>query len=483
MRNNNNYIDFHCHPSLKPFGKSFNAQPVGENTADRRRKKSIWYYDPPSVFDKILNYISGLTKFSQSNFTALTLGGVSTVCVSLYPLEKWFIRNRMKNELILDLASNFALGIGAKRVDHIQGIKDYFEDLVLQYEYYRQLDGKVFRISGNKVRYKLVKNYEDIKRYREEEPASKIRTIAVIISIEGLHVLNTGLGKTPTEAEVLQNIDTIKNWEFKPFFVTVAHHFWNYICGHAPSLTGIILKYTDQEEGLGEGFTSLGKKVLMRMLDNTDGRRILPDIKHMSINARKEYYDMLDNGGNDFKDIPVIVSHGACNGLHSFEDPTPVYQETAAVLNPVTINFFDEELVRIARSGGIIGLQLDERRIANKQTLKNTKKSVKRHKIMHYRSELLWNQIRHILTVLDSREIFAWDCMAIGSDFDGIIDSLNGFWTAEELPFLADFLERHAYNFMENVSLKLPENRIDADEIIQRIFSENGDRFLSRYYH
>ncbi|MEZ2414279.1 membrane dipeptidase [Muriicola sp. E247] len=456
---------------------------MGENTADRRRKKSIWYYDPPSVFDKILNYISGLTKFSQSNFTALTLGGVTTVCVSLYPLEKWFIRNRMKNELILDLASNFALGIGAKRVDHIQGIQDYFEDIVLQYEYYRQLDGKVFRISGNKIRYKLVRNYEDIKRYREEETATKIRTIAVIISIEGLHVLNTGLGNTPTEDEVLQNLNTVRHWEFKPFFITVAHHFWNHICGHAPSLTGVILKYTDQEEGLGEGFTSLGKKVLLQMLDNTDGQRILPDIKHMSINARKEYYDMLDNGGDDFKDIPVIVSHGACNGLRSFEDPTPVHLETAAVLNPVAINFFDEELVRIAQSGGIIGLQLDERRIANKQTLKDTKKSVKRHKIMHYRSELLWNQIRHILMVLDSREMFAWDCMAIGSDFDGIIDSLNGFWTAEELPFLADFLERHAYNYMENVSLKLPENRIGADEIIQRIFSENGDRFLSRNFN
>ena len=482
MVKSNKYIDFHCHPSLKPFGKSFDLDPVGQNSGDRRRKRSIWHYDPPSVFDKALNYLSGLTKFSQSNFTALSLGGVQTVCVSLYPLEKWFVRNRLNNELILDLASDFALGIGGKRIDHIQGIEDYFGDLLLQYEFYRQLDGKVFRISGSRVRYKLVRNYREILDLRKEDSESRIQTIAVIITIEGLHVLNTGLKQTPDQDRVLGNLETLKSWEHKPFFVTVAHHFWNHICGHAPSLTGVITRVTDQDEGLETGFTTLGIKVLERMLDNTGGGRILPDIKHMSSAAREEYYAFLDGGGPGYSDVPLIISHGACNGLRSSSDPIPVHPESAGVLNPVSINFYDEELVRLARSGGIIGLQLDERRIANKETLRKTKHSVYRHKIMHYRSELLWNQVRHILIVLDSEGLFAWDCMAIGSDFDGIIDSLNGFWTAEELPYLADFLERHAYNFMKNARLNVSENKIEADEIIQRIFSANGHNFLSKYF-
>ncbi len=480
--NSNDYIDFHCHPSLKPFGKSFNTLPVGQNSGDRRRKRSIWYYDPPSAFDKLLNYVSGLTKFSQSNFTALTLGGVRTVCVSLYPLEKWFLRNKLKNELILDLASNFALGIGANRVDHIQGLEDYFKDLTLQYEFYRQLDEKEFRIGGDRIRYKLVRSYSEIQELRAENPVSRIQTIAVILTIEGLHVLNTGLGREPDEEEVLRNLDIIKSWEHKPFFITVAHHFWNHLCGHAPSLTGVITRFADQAEGLEAGFTPLGRKVLSRMLDGGNESRILPDIKHMGVRAREEYYAFLDQGGEAYSNIPIIISHGACNGLRSPSDPFPSHPETASVLNPVPINFFDKELIRLARSGGIIGLQLDERRIANKETLKKTKRSVYRNKIMHYRSELLWNQVRHILTVLDSENIFAWDCMAIGSDFDGIIDSLNGFWTAEELPYLADFLERHAYNYMKEARLKLPENKIGADEIVQRIFSSNGHRFLSTYY-
>ncbi len=430
----------------------------------------------------MLNYLSGLTKFSQSNFTALSLGGVSTVCVSLYPLEKWFVRNKLNNELLLDLASNFALGIGAKRVDHIQGIQDYYTDLVQQYMFYQQLDGKIFRIAGGRYRYKLVRNYKEIEAIRSEESNTGIQTIAVIITIEGLHVLNTGMRITPDETEVMANINAIKKWQFRPFFITIAHHFWNHLCGHAPSLTGVITKFADQSEGLDTGFTSLGLRVLERMLDNSKGDRILPDIKHMSPVARQEYYALLDSGKDLYKKVPIIISHGACNGLTSFSDPVQGHPETAKLLNQASINFYDEELIRLASSGGIIGLQLDERRLANKETLKNTKHSIQRHKIMHYRAELLWNQLRHIATVLDSAGQFAWDCMAIGSDFDGIIDPLNGFWTSEELPFLADFLERHAYNYMSTATFKNPENKIGADEIVQRLFSENANSFLSKSF-
>ncbi|MGB5359026.1 MAG: membrane dipeptidase, partial [Eudoraea sp.] len=387
------------------------------------------------------------------------------------------------NELLLDLAANFALGIGDKRIDYIQGINDYFKDVEAQYDFYMQLDGKIVQLPEGKFRYKLVKSFTEIEQIKNQNSAEeKVHTICVILSIEGLHVLNTGLRRPFSEVEVLTNLEKIKNWEFRPFFVTIAHHFWNQLCGHSESLSGIILKFADQSEGLNSGFTSMGRKVLERLVDNTNNKRIIPDIKHMSIQARKEYYEMLDSGNPKFKNIPIIASHAACNGLKSFEDPVAVHHNTASKLNPVFINFFDQEIIRIAKSKGIIGLQLDERRIVNKKTRKNTKNSLKRNKIMHYRSELLWNQIQHVAEVLDAEGLFAWGCMVIGSDFDGIIDSLNGFWTAEELPYLADFLERHAHNYMLSHKLVNPENVINADEIIARIMSLNGQNFLKDYF-
>ena len=476
----NNYVDFHCHSALKPFGKSFNYPIVGKNSPNRRRVNSIWRYNPPSLLDKLINYIIHLTKFSQANFTSLAKGGVSIVCVSLYPIEKWFFVNKIKNEFIKDIASNFATGVGKKRVDAIQAMKDYFKDLEMEYDFYKQLDGLVKRFPGGKFRYKLVKNYAEIEAVRDEDQ-DKLNTICVVLSIEGMHVLNQNIGKDPDENEFLANLQRIKNWDTPPFFVAIAHHFWNHLCGHAESLTKLVKRKVDQSEGIDTGFTDLGITVVKGLLSTANGKRILIDLKHMSVASRWDFYKLLDSN-SEYGDLPIIVSHGAVNGMKSVIEPKRTGSTVAKKFNPVDINFFDEEIIRIAKSKGIFGLQLDERRIASKKTLKNTKHSTKRSKIMHYRSELLWNQIQHILEVLDNEGLFAWDCMAIGSDFDGIIDPLNGFWTAEEFPFLADFLERHAFNYMKDASLKVKKNRINADQIIERIMSQNGRTFLKNHF-
>ncbi|MBC9798079.1 membrane dipeptidase [Sinomicrobium weinanense] len=478
----NGYVDLHCHAALKPFGKSFNYEPVGINHPHRSRLNSIWKHDPPSIGDKILNYLTGLTKFRQSDFTSLARGGVRVICASLYPIEKWFFVNRIKNEFIRDITANFATGIGKNRVDAVQAMTNYFKDLEQEYDFYRQLDGKVIRLPEGKFTYRIVNSYAEIKAL-QKQPSKNINTICVVLSIEGMHVLNPDIDKKPGEASFLNNLQKLKNWEHPPFFVTVAHHFWNHLCGHSESFSGLVKKKVDQTEGLNTGFTPLGKKIITRLLDRTDGKRILIDVKHMSPVSRNEFYQMLENNPG-FKDVPVIVSHGAANGLRSFGDKTAEGSEVAGKLNPVDINIFNDELIRIAKSEGILGLQLDERRIAGKETLEEVKHSVWRSKIMHYRSELLWYQVQHILEVLDHAGLFAWDCMALGTDYDGIIDPLNSFWTSEELPYLADFLERHAYNYMESDApeLRVKENRIEADEIVARIFSENALRFLERHF-
>lgn len=472
----NNYIDFHCHSALKPFGKSYNYKIVGKNNPDRSRSNSIWRYNPPSLVDKFINYIIHLTKFSQSNFSSMAKGGVSIVCISLYPIEKWFFVNKIKNEFIKDIASNFATGVGKKRVDAVQAMNDYFKDLEMEYDFYKQLDGKVIKLPEGKFRYKIVKSYEEIEMVKSENKKN-VTTICVVLSIEGMHVLNQSIDKMPKEVDFMANLQKIKNWSSPPLFVAIAHHFWNHLCGHAESFTKLVKKKVDQKEGLDKPFTELGKKVVHELLSTNNGKRILIDLKHMSVASRKDFYNLIDSNPA-YKNIPMIVSHGAANGLQSFIKKKQGGSKVADKLNPVDINFYNDEIVRLAKSKGIFGLQLDERRIASKETLKNTKHSLKRSKIMHYRSELLWNQIQHILEILDNEGLFAWDCMVIGSDFDGIIDPLNGFWTQEELPFLADFLERHVFNYMKTAKFKVKNNNIKSDEIIDRIMSVNGLNFL-----
>ena len=67
-------------------------------------------------------------------------GHVQIACVSLYPIEKWFFRNKINNDVIADLIANFATGIGDKRIDYIQDIDNYYADLEKQYNFYQQLD-------------------------------------------------------------------------------------------------------------------------------------------------------------------------------------------------------------------------------------------------------------------------------------------------------------------------------------------------------
>ena len=483
MSDSSPYIDFHCHPALKPFGRSFRSVPHGIQSRHRSHKTSLWRYDPPSWTDKVLNYLGGLTKFSQSNGHSLARGGVGVICASLYPLEKGFVNNTIPSDALNDLLLNFATGLGDARIDFLQEMPDYFHDLEREYRFYKQCNGHRVRLPEGMYQYRLVRSYDEIEAIRRSEESSGVlRTLCMVMSIEGLHVLDTGLGRPPDPALVLENLAKVKAWEFPPFFITVAHHFWNHICGHAPSLSGIVKKYADQTEGMGKGITDLGRQVLAEMLSSENGPRILPDLKHMSARAREEFYVLRETGALGVADFPLMISHGACNGLKSFREPHPGPLPTSRLLNPVEINFYDSELIAMARSGGLICLQLDERRIASKEALGAVKHSLLRHKIMHYRSELLWRQVQHIAETLDRAGLFAWDCMAIGSDFDGIIDSLNGFWTAEELPFLSDFLERHAYNYLKTARWRLPENQIDADEVVERIFSGNGHRFLKAHF-
>lgn len=476
----NNYVDLHCHSALKPFGKSFNYKKKGWNNPHRSRRNSIWKYNPPSLTDKLLNYVINLTKFSQANFTSLARGDVRVVCASLYPMEKGFFVNKIKSDFLRDLTGNFATGIGKKRIDAVQAMTDYFADLQLEYDFYKQLDGRVIRLPEGKFRYQLVKNYLEIEAILNEDENGP-RTIAVVFTIEGLHVLNSNLNKSPNETSFLKNLREIKKWDTPPLIVGIAHHFWNHLCGHAPSFTSLVAKNVDQSEGKDSGITTLGMKVVHELLDDTNGKRILIDIKHMNTLSRQQYYALLEKDSR-YSNIPIVVTHGAANGLPSAGETEQKGSAVAKKLNNTDINFYNDEIVRIAKSGGIFGLQLDERRVASKQTLKDTKKSVKRSKIMHYRSELLWNQIQHIAEVLDAEGLFAWDMLAIGSDFDGIIDPLNSFWTAEELPYLADFLERHAFNYMQKANFKNTKNAIEADEITDRIMSQNGLNFLKTYF-
>jgi len=475
------FIDLHIHPGMKPFGRSFDRKP-GENNPNKNGKDSLWYYDPPTLSDKAINIATSLTKFRQSDFTSLARGGAEIVFVSLCGLEKGFVMTKMGTKLPGDIVANFVTGLGKKRIDHVQKMTDYFADLELEYNFYKQLDGYEVKIDREWYRYKIVSSFREI----EETPETEINTIFVILTIEGMHVFNAGLGMTGKSAnpdEVLANIDKVKKWDKRLFFAGLTHHFNNELVGHAQSLSGIVMKFCDQSAGMNEGFTELGWKALRKLLDNSNGKRILIDLKHMSVQSRNEYFHFLETE-HPGELIPLLVSHGAVTGLRSHSEKVEDDLMNYGKYQSNDINFYDDEILKIADSGGLFGIQFDERRLGSESELKKTGPNLSRRKMLFYKSKLVWNQIEHIAEVLNRHERFAWGIQCIGSDYDGMVNPLNGFWTAEEMPLFDSYLEKHAYNFIaSNASDSLKDfNKTTASEIVERFMRGNTYDFLKKNF-
>lgn len=485
-------IDLHCHPCMKPFAWSFDkhGKPGTNSTRDTDRS-SAWHYDPPQGNDT-LPQAFGVTKFSQSDFATLTYGNVRLICASMYSIERGFVcMEGLGTGPLADICAKLVSSLGANRIKFLQENKDYFKDLQDEYAFYKSLNNKVVRYMNTKRKYVMVGNFAELEEAIAANEQSGVETVYVISTVEGLHNLNTGIdySQPPNEDEVMANLIALKDWEYAPFYVTFAHHFYNQLCGHAKTMEGFSNLLLNQDLGLNEGFTDLGRKVLKALLSKKNGRRIYIDIKHMSYKARNEYYNYLKNeypAEYARKEFPLIISHGACNGLISERDPNyhPALQKTAPYMYQADINFYDHEIVEVARSGGIIGLQLDERRIASTAYKKKLRVSGSKTEQRHSNSKMLWNNIQHIVQLLDMHDMYAWDCMAIGSDNDGMIDPINQFWTAEDMDDLLQYIERHAYDFFndEKTILKNDYNRISPAEVVDRIFQSNAYEFFRKYF-
>ncbi|MCU0374549.1 MAG: dipeptidase [Chitinophagaceae bacterium] len=500
--NSHFFVDMHCHPSMKAFARSFAAEP-GCQPANSRSRSSIFYRDAPTFFDKVKQLAVGLTNFTQSDGHSLVKGRVGVVCISLYPQEKNFFVNKAGTGIVSDLLTRMATEFGKERINHLQAMQSYWLDLKQEIDFINQMEGKPVMVEGKKVRYIWGKSYEDITQ-AEEAAELGVSTIILVPSIEGAHIFDQVMnsyepwtlhnrGLPPhKEAAMLERIALLrgsKNGYIRPVFITLAHHFWNGLCGHAKSISGAVKCLVDQSNGLETpGLLESGKAALHAMLSHqTDDEgqavpRIYIDIKHMSRRARMDYFDFLTTHYPGEK-IPVIVSHGGVTGLSGPGGQPQTTLARQGLFMTEAINLFDDEVLKVAETGGIFGIQLDERRIGSKITLRKAKGNLSRRDLLYSWARTVWQQIAHIAELLDMHGSFAWGIQCLGTDFDGIIDPINGYWSAAELDHLDDFLLMHAYNYLKDKKntcpLKMAENKnISPEEVVDRFMTGNALRFL-----
>ncbi len=501
------YVDMHCHPSLKPYSFYISDR---NNTWDCRNvSKSLWYDDPPEHFDIEINKRGGLTKFTQSDFRTLVKGDVRIISACLSPIERdlflpqGFLRKLKFGRRLL----RFGLELNEEYIRQVRASnRNYFEELKDEHEYFLNEE----RIQNNRVfptQFELISHYDDIEPNLECIDTDRIY---VFFSIEGCHVFNNGGLENQFDPNVVEkHIREVKSWPHPPLYISIAHHIYNDLCGHAQSLSPKLRKLINQTDGMGEGFTPLGRFVLDELLKTDNGRRIYIDIKHMSAQARKEYYDRLkaireaeyyDENHEERKPIPVLASHGAVNGLKSINNQAHEnknlngnkYQnENELKFNEEPINFFDEEIIRMKDTKGFLGIQLDERRLCSAEQLKSErKKKRERGDQLYHHAGLVWKQIRYIAEVLDDNDKFGWGTATIGSDYDGAVDPPNGYWTSAEFGILEENLIHHAVDYFKNhlARLNVNENQLPgltvedkARKVIDLFMRRNAIRFLGDF--
>ena len=236
----------------------------------------------------------------------------------------------------------------------------------------------------------------------------------------------------------------------------------------------------NQKKGMDSGFTSLGIEALHELLSSKNGRPVYIDIKHMSLNSRNEYFKILETDYS-LNMPPTIVSHGAVNGL-SLNSKS--INTSSDYFCSSDINFFDEEIELIGKSGGLFAIQFDVRRIANPKLIKKTIVSLFGENNPSFAAELIWQQIQYIAQILDKKGLFGWGTTCIGSDYDGTINPLPGIWTSEYFSSLQEELLLKASNYLKrNNTLSIKENKtITPEEILSGFLIDNTKKFLQKFY-
>jgi microsomal dipeptidase-like Zn-dependent dipeptidase len=236
----------------------------------------------------------------------------------------------------------------------------------------------------------------------------------------------------------------------------------------------------NQEKNLGIGLTNLGREVVRELLSKSNGRRILIDLKHMSLNTRMDYYRLVEEEYPN-ESIPLIISHGALIGrtFQNKEIPSPFVD----IFNKTELNFYDEEIIKLVQSGGLFAFQMDLNIHVDIGNLNSLFKTKNKNKNLEISASIIWNQLQHFAEVCDRNGLFAWGNTCLGTDFDGSIYPFPGLLTAEALEPLSKELLLLADRYLKKGRLSIKENySIPAQEIIERFFFTNTVEFLYKNF-
>lgn len=403
-----------------------------------------------------------------------------------------------------------------------------------------------------------------------EQILSSGQTRYLAFSMEGGHNLSNALIRKGNSSEPEKQLAQIQNRPDIDFLsFNLAHLSYipeQNLGGFAQGLNKaakIAFKSDDFLPQNTLGLTSLGKKVLFQALSHPT-KPILVDVKHMSIYSRLDFYkyrNELIQANPQISRLPILCSHTGFT-FTSWENYTTQKDYKAIIrrkdgqkqyivksenrligttddsenenlyANPWSIGLYDEEILAIMKTKGIIGISMDQRVLGASKAILDGQRG--RYYEKEYFSQEEWQALfvqgknpveewdadeedeeyaststrkeRHIM-LLCCHLIYAarlgyaemqwangespWDYVCIGSDFDGLINPLNGYDTMMDMYKLEADLYKYlpiADQYLvvgKGKGLKYnADGSIDTaflDEVIAKVLFNNGLKFIARF--
>ncbi len=348
------FFDFHCHPGLKP---TFSDQQTAISPWLFIEAKLAVFKDVTisinALFNEVLN--------SQSCLGQLYTGDVKLFGIALHSPEA----NMAKGLLEKKLVNKGAIALmNRRRLELIQDSNHYFQ--FLNEDLNRLTKSKSpAKLKGAVL--KIIKNSGD---FIENNP----NTIYGFLIVEGLHCFFGEQSAIDMKAVFSANFENFTN-DNAVLAINVCHIQQNPFCNHAYGIQFINSRLFFPTRN---GISTWGREVITRMVE----KKILVDIKHMSLLSRWQLYSMLRDPTDSDKYIaPIICTHAGLTGLsirdrvkyllRTPEDVGVVYEVVylkpkspyidGVYFNCSSINLYNEDIEVILLSGGLIGLSFDQR--------------------------------------------------------------------------------------------------------------------------
>ncbi len=508
------YFDFHIHPTLKSlFSEDDPSQNLRKNSPYNKidTNRIPWPVRWCSEFKAVLS--------SQSNMEQLFRNQVRLFGFPLFIPDTALMDNNLVKK-----SPSTTLGVYLH--------KDQIDKLIRQNPY-QNLINEDLPVLLDSIRFGMGHRTVKVLAKRSDFKEDKLDQIHVFFTLEGLHTLCDEPNVFDIDV-IKRNLDDLLN-RVPVLSATITHIQKSDLCNHADAI-----QFLNDDRFFPNGFGI--NQDGFKMIEHLHAKKIQIDVKHMSMLSRKRYYDHYRQKGWT---APVICTHAGLTGIswndiHRYIGRTWYGKKKQGVIrlkyakprkygsffrpgfNMVSLNLFDEDVLFILKSGGMIGLSLDKRILgfseyetsSSREDFPNNVEFVSVRAWSQYktgsnlgtairgRETLTWGnikdgglvdpqlgeyhleyfmqQIAHIIAVARSNNYSVHKAMkqiCIGSDFDGLI---NPIWCCDSMDEIEQFKIRfrnHFVKFCQDSGVVLPVN-FSVNKFAEDLFYHNGKAYV-----